>query len=432
MYDQNHMSLHDFHFNGTIYRQKEGGSIGLDLTGIIADVYMCHWDKEFIRRCELEMIIMYMYKRYKDDINVATDPSLAVGIAKDDKSVMRKLKEIADSIDPCLSVTTDCCSNHEDNKTPILDIKVWIDYVPREGYRILHSHYTKEVASRQVMNESSSHGMRMKFNVMVNELDRIMRNHSPYLNWEDSIVPNLDYFIMRMVYSGYSKVFVHDALLKALQKYDLRMNRYHEGQSYYDLSDLSSRKKGKDWYVVENKYESVMFVEATKNSLYKQNVQRLVKKHNLKIRVVERAGQTLKTVLQRSDPFRKNICSREGCFICENGIPINCRERGVVYQLSCTVCLTRMYRGQTSRSEFERLKEHLDDLDRERPGTPLYRHKQLFHPDEEFSINVKILSKCFGKPSRRMITEAVLIGELKDENTMNSKTEWTYTRLNKL
>ena len=82
---------------------------------------MCHWDKEFIRRCELEMIIMYMYKRYKDDINVATDPSLAVGIAKDDKSVMRKLKEIADSIDPCLSVTTDCCSNHEDNKTPILD-----------------------------------------------------------------------------------------------------------------------------------------------------------------------------------------------------------------------------------------------------------------------------------------------------------------------
>ena len=210
------------------------------------------------------------------------------------------------------------------------------------------------------------------------------------------------------------------------------MNRYSEGQSYYDLSELSTRKKGKDWYVVENKFESVMFVEATKNSSYKQNVQRLVKKHNLKIRIVERAGQTLKTVLQRSDPFRKNICSREDCFICENGIPINCRERGVVYQLSCTVCLTRMYRGQTSRSEFERLKEHLDDLDNEKPGTPLFRHKELFHPDGEFSIDVKILSKCFGKPSRRMITEAVLIGELKDENTMNSKTEWTYTRLNKL
>ena len=101
-------------------------------------------------------------------------------------------------------MTTDFCSNHIDLKTPILDIKVWIDEIPGVGFRILHSHYIKDVATRHVMNESSSHGAQMKFHVMVNELDRIMRIISPYLKWEESVVPSLDYFIKRMSFSGYS------------------------------------------------------------------------------------------------------------------------------------------------------------------------------------------------------------------------------------
>ena len=40
--------------------------------------------------------------------------------------------------------------------------------------------------------------------------------------------------------------------------------------------------------------------------------------------------------------------------------------------------------------------------------------------------------RCFGKPSRRLITEAVLIGELKDNEVMNSRREWSYACLNKV
>ncbi len=39
------MSLHDLNFDSQIYRQAAGGSIGLDLTGIVSDIYMCEWDK---------------------------------------------------------------------------------------------------------------------------------------------------------------------------------------------------------------------------------------------------------------------------------------------------------------------------------------------------------------------------------------------------
>ena len=44
------MSLHDYVFDGNIIRQKERGSIGVDLTGVVADIYMCHWDKLFLQK----------------------------------------------------------------------------------------------------------------------------------------------------------------------------------------------------------------------------------------------------------------------------------------------------------------------------------------------------------------------------------------------
>ena len=71
-----------------------------------------------------------------------------------------------------------------------------------------------------------------------------------------------------------------------------------------------------DWYKEGEKYESVLFVEATPHSEYKSKVEVLVKKRDLKIKVVERVGQTVKRILQRSNPFQNNICTREDCIIC--------------------------------------------------------------------------------------------------------------------
>ena len=64
------MSLHDYVFDGKIIRQKSGGSIGLDLTGVVADIYMCHWDKIFIQRLADAGILAKIYERYKDDMNL--------------------------------------------------------------------------------------------------------------------------------------------------------------------------------------------------------------------------------------------------------------------------------------------------------------------------------------------------------------------------
>ena len=70
------MSLHDYVFNGEIIRQKGGGSIGLDLTGVVADIYMDHWDAEYITILQKKNIHTKLYKRYKDDINLVFEANI--------------------------------------------------------------------------------------------------------------------------------------------------------------------------------------------------------------------------------------------------------------------------------------------------------------------------------------------------------------------
>ena len=63
---------------------------------------------------------------------------------------------------------------------------------------------------------------------------------------------------------------------------------------------------------------------------------------------------------------------------------------------------------------------------------PLQRHANLFHGGGHFVAELKVLSECYGKPSRRLITESVLIDELPETMTMNGKNEWSYVKLAKV
>ena len=62
----------------------------------------------------------------------------------------------------------------------------------------------------------------------------------------------------------------------------------------------------------------------------------------------------------------------------------------------------------------------------------LFGDIQVYHGGEDFDLEVKITDKSFGKPSRRMITESVMIEQVKENDAMNSKKEWTYVKLNRV
>lgn len=51
------------------------------------------------------------------------------------------------------------------------------------------------------------------------------------------------------------------------------------------------------------------------------------------------------------------------------------------------------------------------------------------HGDGNSGIKVSIKARLFGEPTTRLITEAVMINEFNDDETLMNQNEWTYVRL---
>ena len=141
-----------------------------------------------------------------------------------------------------------------------------------------------------------------------------------------------------MQYSGYSMKFRHlvvNAALKAYneicRKADCRERPLHRP---YDWN-REERDKAKRNKVVScslrGGYESVIFVPSTPDSILEQRYQSEVNRQGLRIRVVEKAGRSVKSMLQRLDPFQKERCGRESCLVCTTGGKGSCGEEGIKY-----------------------------------------------------------------------------------------------------
>merc|ERR1712240_644371 len=334
---------------------------------------------------------------------------------------MVELKRMADSVDGNLTVKTDVTENYEDGKLPILDVKVWIGRDKNEDTKILYKHYMKSVSSKKVIQANSAHGERMRENVLVNDACRVMRNCSENLEWDNGKKESLDMYMRRLQFSGYNENERYTVLKKACSKYDkIRENRRSFGLH---------KKKKKNWYMKDGVSETVMFVNATPNEILKKKVERIAKKYKLKIKVVERRGRTVKSMLQKSDPFTKMECSETDCVICRDGMNVDCRRRGIVYEIECKEegC-DKKYIGQTGRSLYERMKEHdtYDERDRENESKPVARHSYDEHEGKKIRFDVKVKGNAYGKPSRRMLTEAVYIDDMRMSESMNGKRGWTH------
>ena len=423
------MKNHCYKFDGKLYRQEEGGSIGLDLTGVMAAIYMSWWDGQLVVLLRENGLFTLFYKRYEDDINLiihATTEGTIEGPR--DKCIMEKVREIANTIHSNIKATCDYGSNYSDGKLPVLDLKIWKGESTQNGTKILYEHYMKDVSSRHLLNYRSAHPENMKISVLVNEALRIIRNCSKHLD-RSVVTQHLQYFVNRMQYSGYPQEYRYEILSRAFKIED---NSQRPIETDEERKRRRAEKKKRGWYD-KDKYDGVIFVGVTLNSELKHRVQDACRKNKLKIKVVEKMNRTIKSTLQRSNPYGWKPCGRGDCYTCNHDIRINCRARGCVYQIECLECqliVTKQYRGQTGRSTYERIsKEHIAKWEAKAEDSYLHKHAVQYHNGGTFNIDVKILAQCYGKPTTRMITEAVMIEELPDDNSLNSKSEWTYVKL---
>ena len=133
--------------------------------------------------------------------------------------------------------------------------------------------------------------------------------------------------------------------------------------------------------------------------------------------------------------------------MCENGDgKQDCMQKNIVYQNSCLECAAAvatatgdggvnsdqgrcrlaLYTRQTSRTGYERGREHLDGLKKKNENNPLYKHVADRHSDDtNIKFRMTVVKRHFSAFSR-LVHEAIRIETLSESylvEVLNSRSE---------
>ena len=442
------MKNHMYTFENRILKQKHGGPIGLDLTGTVAQIFMIWWERE-LRRC-LGVVFFYflMQKRYVDDMNLASEAVVPGTVCwvnetlveaegadvRADARTMEFIKKVGNTIHYSIQLEVDYPSKHEDEKMPILDLKCWVEK-RGEVSEIVHEHYMKDVSSKLLTHAESAMPWATKRTILTQDALRILLNCSRDLPW-DVKANHLTHFTARMQFSGYDQRFRFEVVSSALKAYNALKEKEENGvrpmyrpRAWNEEERRSEKKnKKKTWYRKGGK-KSFIILPYTKNSQLKKEYSRCIEESGFPIRVVEKAGKSLKRKLQRSNPLAEERCGRDDCFVCSTEGEGPCNAEGVNYEIVCNECNYPFYHGETASNGYTRGGEHLDASRLNKLDSKMKKHAILVHGGRTIEVKMNI-NRVFGDDSMsRQIEEAVRIRRAPPGQLVNAKDEWNYLQL---
>ena len=460
---QNHM----YSFADMKKKQRKGGPIGLVLTDAITKIYMTWWDRRLKEEAEKEGIEIIMYKRYVDDISVVArikekeretgeeedEENQERGETKDEMQGMKMLQRIGNRIDESIQLEVDSPSRHKDGKMPLLDVKVWIEENKeisgteeeesigpnsesnRKG-KIMYEHYRKEIASKMTIHARSAIPRNQQRNILTQEVIRIMKNCSQELPWETK-AKHLEDLSLRMQFSGHDKEMRKAAINSGLSAYKTMEENQAKGTTPLHRTRQWKRKerekmkrtKKETWYQ-KGGYESTIFIPTTPNGELRKRMQRKIDQSDIKIKVIEKTGNTIKNTLHKTSITEKTECSDEECPICTtSGKKGRCRKEGITYEIVCCKCGDK-YIGESGRSARARTKEHVSDLKMKRESSVLWRHCREKHDGDIQTFEYSVRDVYGQDATLRQVTEAVDIR--REKPAINNKMEWGNTNLPRL
>ena len=287
-----------FLLNGQYYKQIDGVAMGSPLGPTLANVFLCHHEKNWLDNCPNEFK-PYYFKRYVDDVFC---------LFSDEKHVHRFL-EYLNSCHPNMSFTFE---NEVDNSLPFLDVKVI-----RSDRHFITSIYHKPTFSGVYTNYCSFIPDLYKRNLVSTLLFRMFTICS---SWE---------LMHRQVVN-----------LKSI----LRKNSYPKNLTEKLIKkffDNVKRVKIPVTTVPKQQFTIVLPYLGTVSQKVKRNLELLTKKYlySSTITVVFKSPSRLRSVFSFKDKLPAYLMS------------------GVIYQYSCSRCKST-YIGKTSRHTHHRFSEH--------------------------------------------------------------------------
>ena len=190
---------------------------------------------------------------------------------------------------------------------------------------------------------------------------------------------------------------------------------------------LKRDKKG-NWYK-KGGFETVVFVPCTPRSELRKMYETIIKGTNIKMKVVEKRGQTLRDRLNTTSRMKEKECKdKDNCMMCRDGGSGKCRTNNITYTLTCKQCKD-IYIGETNRNAYTRGKEHESQMRRKDKNSVMNRHQQQKHADigtPNFEMKITGIHRT---ALERQITEAVQINRQPTNRLINNKSEFRQNKI---
>ena len=176
-----------------------------------------------------------------------------------------------------------------------------------------------------------------------------------------------------------------------------------------------------------------------------------------KIKIVERSGVKLRSLLHKANPWGNVKCDKRECLVCSNPYneSFNCDKRNVTYKTVCLKCKEnflkkeeaeegsaddteaakeplKTYYGETHCSAYERGTQHGRDYISKKEDSHMFKHFSDKHSNEKIEdvrFGMSVIKQHFSSFSRQVM-ESVLI--FSDPHVMNSKSMYNRCQVPRL
>ena len=289
------------------------------------------------------------------------------------------------------------------------------------------------MTSPYVLSRDSAFSWLMKKVTLAGEVARRLLNTSPSLVDEGMAEEHLDYFRYKLLLSEYNMKEREIIIKEGRARYENlreqsatgRRPLYREACWKKQERDVAKKAKKIDWY--GKKVDTVIFVQSTPGELLKKKVEAIVSNAGFKIKVVERSGRSVHSILQRSDVAPQLSCDwGERCLVCSTKPTGLCREESVGYKITCSDCEAEgrhiVMHGETAKTARLRVSQHVADM-RSTRSSNLREHNQEYHNGLEPCYKFEVVRKFRGDPLGRQLDEAIRI-DMHEGVSLNDKGEW--------
>ena len=479
-------ALHTYQFGGVLYKQTEGGPIGMRLTMAGSRVEMAFWGREVKKILIKEDFKVWLDAGYVDDMRYATsllsrgkrwmdgkkrfeyreqwEKEDAEREESDKARTTREILRVMNSIYRHINFTSESPEDFPDGKIPTLDTSLWLE----SNGEIRYDFFEKSMSSGYCQMETAAISYNSKRASLAQEVVRRMMNTSEGVEMERRI-EILETFSRKMKRSGYSRDQRKEIVQSGLTGYERKLrNAKREGRELHrdarSTIGLRYRKKilaKTSWYKARQKEEeedggereksrsgkgreekpsqsdpvSIMFTPRTPGGeltgRLREEEAKITAVTGDRVKFVERAGMMVKRALCKNNPWAGENCGRDACLLCrgeeKNG---DCRKRNVVYQNQCLACLAKgresVYYGESCRTAFERGLEHARDRVKGREESHMFGHIEEEHREEVEPVKFRMkVVKFHTSAMMRQIHEAVVIKRNSaTKNVLNSKMEY--------